>query len=105
GWLMRRNSMLAARDWTTFSVVVLTARPSFNGVVQAAWILGIPSISTRHIRHCPTTDRRGWKQKCGISMPAGLAASVKLRYLGTWIGLPSKTIVKVSLGGLASLMP
>ena len=91
--------MLAARDRTTFSVVVLTDSPSFNGVVQAAWIFGIPSISTRHIRHCPTTERRGWKQKCGISMPASLAASIRLTFFGTSIGLPSKRTVKVSLGG------
>ena len=52
--------MVAARELRTFSVVVLTERPSFRGVVQAAWIFGIPSISTRHIRHWPTTERRGW---------------------------------------------
>ena len=55
--------MFAARDSRTFSVIVLTTSPSFSGVVHAAWILGFPSISTRHIRHCPTTVRRGWKQK------------------------------------------
>ncbi len=60
GWLMRRNSIVAARELRTFSVVVLTESPSLSGVVQAAWIFGIPSISTRHIRHWPTTERRGW---------------------------------------------
>ena len=91
--------MFAARDWTTFSVVVLTERPSFSGVVQAAWIFGIPSISTRHIRHWPTTERRGWKQKWGISMPASFAASIRLMFFGTSTGFPSKTIVKVSFAG------
>ena len=74
--------MLAARLWTTFSVLVLTDSPSLRGVVQAAWILGIPSISTRHIRHWPTTESRGWKQKWGISMPASLAASIRLTSFG-----------------------
>ena len=60
GWLMSRNSIVAARDALTLSVVVLTARPSRSGVVQAAWIFGMPSISTRHMRHWPTTERRGW---------------------------------------------
>src|ERR1700693_3831109 len=99
GWLMRRNSMLAARDCTTFSVVVLTERPSFKGVVHAAWILGIPSISTRHIRHWPTTDSRGWKQKWGISVPASSAASIRLMFFGTSIGLPLNTMVYVSFAG------
>ena len=52
--------MFAARQARTFSVVVLTESPSFSGVVQAAWIFGMPSISTRHIRHWPTTESRGW---------------------------------------------
>jgi hypothetical protein len=90
---MRRNSMFAARDSTTFAVVVLTERPSFNGVVQAAWIFGMPSISTRHIRHWPTTVRRGWKQKWGIWMPASRAASIRFRFFGTSVGFPSKRTV------------
>ncbi len=39
---------------------VLTTIPSCAVSVQAAWSLGIPSISTRHMRHAPTgAPRRG----------------------------------------------
>ena len=33
---------------------VFTTMPSWAVSVQAAWSLGIPSISTRHIRQAPT---------------------------------------------------
>ncbi len=59
GWLIRRNSIVAFCASFVFGEPVLTTIPSLIGVVQAAWIFGIPSISTRHIRHCPTTENRG----------------------------------------------
>src|SRR5512143_1470984 len=95
--------MLAAREARTFSVVVLTTRPSLRGVVHAAWILGIPSISTRHMRHWPTTVSRGWKQKWGISTPASFAASIRLMPGGTSPAFPSKMTVTVSFFGGAGL--
>ena len=37
-----------------------TTMPSFiTWVEQAAWSFGMPSTSTMHMRHWPTTDRRG----------------------------------------------
>ena len=44
----------------TSGVSVRTTIPSLTTLVEhAVWSLGIPSILTRHIRHWPTTDRRG----------------------------------------------
>jgi hypothetical protein len=43
-----------------FSELAWTTMPSRTGTVQDAWIFGTPSISTMHIRHWPTTERRGW---------------------------------------------
>ena len=36
------------------SVCVWTTIPSLTGVEHEVWSFGIPSISTRHIRHAPT---------------------------------------------------
>ena len=45
----------------TSGVSVLTTMPSLmTGVEQAVCSFGIPSILTRHMRHWPTTERRGW---------------------------------------------
>jgi hypothetical protein len=57
--LISRNSIVAFWASFVFAEPVLTTMPSLIGVVQAAWIFGIPSTSTRHIRHWPTTVKRG----------------------------------------------
>ncbi len=54
GWLTSRNSTIAFWAWCTRSVWVWTTIPSLTGVEQEVWSLGMPSISTRHIRHAPT---------------------------------------------------
>ena len=35
-------------------MVVITTMPSLTGVEHAVWSLGMPSISTRHMRQAPT---------------------------------------------------
>ena len=57
---MRRNSIVALRAARAFSELARTTIPSRTGTVQEAWIFGTPSISTMHIRHWPTMERRGW---------------------------------------------
>ena len=54
GWLMSRNSTIAACASLTRSVCVKTTIPSLTGVEHAVWSFGMPSISTRHMRHAPT---------------------------------------------------
>jgi hypothetical protein len=54
GWLISRNSTTAFWAFFTRSDWVTTTIPSLTGVEQAVWSFGIPSISTRHIRHAPT---------------------------------------------------
>jgi hypothetical protein len=54
--LISRNSTTAFWADFTRSEVVLTTMPSLTGVEQEVCSLGIPSISTRHIRQAPT----GW---------------------------------------------
>ena len=56
GWLISRNSTTAFCAAFTWSEVVITTMPSLTAVEHAVWSFGIPSISTRHIRHAPT----GW---------------------------------------------
>ena len=50
------NSSVAFWPSAAFSEVraVLTTIPSWAVIVQPACSFGIPSISTRHIRHAPT---------------------------------------------------
>ena len=54
GWLMSRNSTTASCECFTRSVCVLTTIPSLTGVEHAVCSLGMPSISTRHMRQAPT---------------------------------------------------
>jgi hypothetical protein len=54
GWLISRNSTTASWACFTRSDVVTTTIPSFTGVEHAVWSFGMPSISTRHMRHAPT---------------------------------------------------
>ena len=54
GWLTSRNSTTALCAFFTRSEVVLTTMPSLTGVEHEVWSLGMPSISTRHMRHAPT---------------------------------------------------
>ena len=53
---MSRNSTTARWAPCTRSVWVWTTMPSLTGVEHAVWSFGMPSISTRHMRHAPT----GW---------------------------------------------
>ena len=58
GWLASRNSITAWRASRTRSEVSeRTTMPSVAGVAQAMARRGWPSISTRQIRHWPTTER------------------------------------------------
>ena len=56
GWLTRMNSSVefwpSAASWDVCAV--LTTIPSVAVSVQPAWSFGMPSTSTRHIRHAPT---------------------------------------------------
>ena len=54
GWLTSRNSTTEFCASLTRSVCVCTTIPSFTGVEHAVCSFGIPSISTRHMRHAPT---------------------------------------------------
>ncbi len=54
GWLTSRNSTTEFWAWRTRSVWVWTTMPSLTGVEHDVWSFGMPSISTRHIRHAPT---------------------------------------------------
>ena len=56
GWLISRNSTMASWASRTRWVCVLTTIPSLTGVEQPVCSLGMPSTSTRHMRHAPT----GW---------------------------------------------
>ncbi len=56
---MRRNSIVALRAASAFSVDALMTIPSRTGTVHEAWIFGTPSTSTMHMRHWPTIERRG----------------------------------------------
>ena len=51
---MSRNSTIAFCAPRTRWVWVWTTMPSLTAVEQAVWSLGIPSISTRHMRQAPT---------------------------------------------------
>ena len=53
--------------------------------------LGDFSISTRHIRQLPATERRSWKQKRGTLMPVDSMACRMLEPLSICTGLPSTT--------------
>ena len=56
------NSSVAFWPSAAFAEVcaVRTTSPSCAVSVQPAWSFGLPSISTRHIRHAPTAGpRRG----------------------------------------------
>ena len=53
--------MIASCPALTSGSSTLTTMPSFiTWVVQAVCSFGMPSILTRHMRHWPTTMRRGW---------------------------------------------
>ncbi len=54
GWLISRNSTTASCAPFTRSEVVFTTMPSFTGVEHEVCSLGMPSISTRHMRQAPT---------------------------------------------------
>ena len=54
GWLMSRNSTTARCASCTRRVWVWTTMPSRTAVEQPVWSFGMPSISTRHMRHAPT---------------------------------------------------
>ena len=57
---MRRNSIVAFRAASARSDEAWITMPSRTGTVQEACTFGIPSISTMHIRHWPTTESFGW---------------------------------------------
>ena len=56
GWLTRMNSSVAFWPSAASALVcaVRTTRPSCAVSVQPAWSFGMPSTSTRHMRHAPT---------------------------------------------------
>jgi hypothetical protein len=56
GWLTRMNSSVAFWPCAALAEVcaVFTTIPSCAVSVQPAWSFGIPSTSTRHMRHAPT---------------------------------------------------
>ena len=54
GWLRSRNSTTDSCAAFTRGLSVLTTMPSRTGVEQAVWSFGMPSTSTRHMRHAPT---------------------------------------------------
>ena len=56
GWFTRMNSSVASWPSAALAEVALVriTIPSATVSVQPAWSFGIPSISTRHIRHAPT---------------------------------------------------
>ena len=54
GWLISRNSTTAFCALFTRSLWVCTTIPSLTGVEQPVCSLGMPSISTRHMRQAPT---------------------------------------------------
>ena len=56
GWLTSRNSTTERWAAWTRSLRVCTTMPSLTGVEQPVCSLGMPSISTRHMRQAPT----GW---------------------------------------------
>mmetsp|Transcript_1307 Transcript_1307/g.3423 ORF Transcript_1307/g.3423 Transcript_1307/m.3423 type:complete len:275 (-) Transcript_1307:373-1197(-) len=60
GWLVRRNSMTPSRAFLTMGESVNTFMPGAAGMAQAATGLGAFSISTRHMRQLPATERRSW---------------------------------------------
>jgi hypothetical protein len=62
-------------------------------VVAAAALTGLGdfSISTRHMRQFPATERRSWKQKRGTLMPVDSIACRMLEPLSICTGLPSTT--------------
>jgi hypothetical protein len=55
GWFRRMNSSIACWPSAAFGLVsaVFRAMPSWAVRVQAAWSLGIPSTSQRHMRQAP----------------------------------------------------
>ncbi len=58
---MSRNSIIPRCASSTSGTSVRTTMPSFiTWVAQPAASFGMPSTSTRHMRHWPTTDSRGW---------------------------------------------
>jgi hypothetical protein len=58
---MSKNSITPSCAAFTSGSSTNTTMPSLvTSVEQAAWSFGAPSIFTRHIRHCPTIDSRGW---------------------------------------------
>ena len=59
GWLMSRNSITPWRAFTAFSLRVRTTIPGATFREQAIWLLDTFSMSTRHMRQFPATDRRG----------------------------------------------
>ena len=52
--------MTPLRAFSTVGVSVWITMPSLTGMAQEAMGLGARSISTRHMRQLPATDRRSW---------------------------------------------
>src|ERR1700687_1244343 len=62
---------------------------SLTPIAQDACGFGMPATSIRHIRQLPAIDSRSWKQKRGISAPAGSHAWSSVYSGGTALSLPS----------------
>ena len=66
---MSRNSMTPSRAFLTIGELVKIFMLGIVGKAHDATGLGDFSISTRHMRQLPATERRSWKQKRGMLMP------------------------------------
>jgi hypothetical protein len=62
GWFTSSSSITPSRARRTRSLSVRIAMPSCTSVLQAIWSLGMPSTSTWHSRHEPSTVSFGCQQ-------------------------------------------
>lgn len=60
GWLASKNSITPSRAFLTMGELVKIFIPGAAGIAHAATGFGAFSISTRHMRQLPATDRRSW---------------------------------------------
>src|SRR3954462_8699976 len=100
GGLTSRNSTTASCAARTRSVWVWTTMPSLTGVEHAVWSFGMPSISTRHMRHAPTgAPSLGSEQKTGICTSPYLGPSTSMTFSGAVTSSPSMEKVTIRCSG------
>ena len=89
--------MTPSRAFLTIGELVKIFMLGIVGKAHDATGLGLFSISTKHMRQLPATERRSWKQKRGMLMPTLSHACRMLEPLSIWTGLPS-TITSIICG-------